>query len=285
MSDSRWLRRMLGFGLLGVVGMTVLVPTVALLRGTTGHDWYAASKLTAIEIALAVGFDPHAPVVEYRTRKGAVERTSRYRFYFEGEALWARERILVTARDHALVGAGVSLGVVLLMLLGGAALLRRGGSGVAVVAPAARGLWAPDRAGGNAGLSRPGFGGARIGLLVVSPAEVERLVALHGHSGRPGYIDLPGPDGMERIEPGGGLLERADAPALLPAGRGCRGVEAAVTAKPAPAGKRKQSRAKPATANPAGAQPSGTGNPAPANPEGSPGKADVRKSGRGQNFY
>ena len=55
---------MLRLGLLGVVAMTVLVPAAALLRGTTGHDWYAAWKLTAVEIALAAGFDPHARVVE-----------------------------------------------------------------------------------------------------------------------------------------------------------------------------------------------------------------------------
>ena len=87
MSDLRWLRPVLGFGLLGVAAMTVLAPAVALLRGTTGHDWYAAPKLTAVEVALAVGFDRHAPVVEYRTRNGSVERTSRRTFYFEGEAL------------------------------------------------------------------------------------------------------------------------------------------------------------------------------------------------------
>ena len=80
--------------------MTVLAPAVALLRGTTGHDWYAAPKLTAVEVALAVGFDRHAPVVEYRTRNGSVERTSRRTFYFEGEALGARQRIFVTTRDH-----------------------------------------------------------------------------------------------------------------------------------------------------------------------------------------
>ena len=105
MSDLRWLRPVLGFGLLGVAAMTVLAPAVALLRGTTGHDWYVAPKLTAVEVALAVGFDHHAPVVEYRTRNGSVERTSRRTFYFEGEAWGARQRILVTTRDHELPDA------------------------------------------------------------------------------------------------------------------------------------------------------------------------------------
>ena len=54
---------MLGFGLFGIAAMTVLAPGIALMRGTTGHDWYVAGKLTAVNAAIAVGFDRTAPVV------------------------------------------------------------------------------------------------------------------------------------------------------------------------------------------------------------------------------
>ena len=56
MSDVRWFRRMIGFGLLGVAAMAVLVSGILLGRTTTSHDWYAAGKLTLIEAMLAVGF-------------------------------------------------------------------------------------------------------------------------------------------------------------------------------------------------------------------------------------
>ena len=134
MSDLRRFGRMFKFGVLGIAAMTVLSPGVALLRGTTGHDWYAAAKLTAVEAAIAVGFDRFAPVVDYRRQDGPVERISRYDLYFEGEALWARERILVTARDYALLGAGMGGAMFLLILLGAVGEARRSRR-VAVVEP------------------------------------------------------------------------------------------------------------------------------------------------------
>ncbi len=70
--------------------VTALVPAVAPVHGTTGHDWYAVSKLTAVEIALAVGFDAYAPVEEHRRSNGSVERSSRYRFYSEGEVTFSK---------------------------------------------------------------------------------------------------------------------------------------------------------------------------------------------------
>lgn len=237
MSGSQWFRRTLGFGLLGVVVMTVLVPAVALLRGTTGHDWYAASRLTAVEIMLAVGFDPLARVVEYRTRDGTVERISRRDLYFKGEALWARNKILITLRDHALLGGGVSLGMVLLMLIGAAGHGRRGRTGTALE-PAEYPYRYPPPAGPAGRIAdwvRPGLR-ARVALLVVSPAELERLLALLGQRRRPGFIDLPEPDGVEPMEIDGGLLERTEVPGLPPAVSGDQGMEAAVPAEPAPAG-------------------------------------------------
>ena len=236
MSGSQWFRRTVGLGLLGAIVMSVLVPAVALLRGTTGHDWYAASSLTAVEIALAVGFDPLARVVEYRTRDGTVERISRRDLYFKDEALWARSKILITMRDHALLGAGVSLGMVLLMLLGAAGHGRRGGTGTALepVEYPHRHPPAAGPAGRIADWVRPGLR-ARIALLVVSPAELERLLALLGQRRCPGFVDLPGSDDVEPVETNGGLLERMEVPGLPPAVSGDQGTEAAVLAKPASA--------------------------------------------------
>ena len=48
-----WVRRMLLFAAIGIAAMTVLVTGVALLRDTTGHDWYAARKLTVTEVMIA----------------------------------------------------------------------------------------------------------------------------------------------------------------------------------------------------------------------------------------
>ena len=121
------LRRMLGFGLFGVAAATVLAPGVALVRGTTGHDWYAAGKLTAVKAAIAVGFDEFAPVVEYRRRDGRVVRMSRWRMDWYGEALVARERILETAQHYALLGAGIGGAVFVTTMLGAAGRLPRGG--------------------------------------------------------------------------------------------------------------------------------------------------------------
>lgn len=125
MAEPGVLRRMLGFGLFGVAAMTVLAPGIALMRGTTGHDWYAAGKLTAVETARAVGFDRKAPVVEYRRWNGVVVRMSRDDMYWNGEALAARERILETALHYALLGAGIGGAVLLATMLGAAGRLPR----------------------------------------------------------------------------------------------------------------------------------------------------------------
>lgn len=114
------LRRMLGFDLLGVTAMAALAPGIALMRTTTGHDWYAAGKLTAVDAALAVGFDRNARVVEYRSRNGRVERRSRDSMYWNGEALVARELILETALQYALLGTGIGGAVLLTTMLGAA---------------------------------------------------------------------------------------------------------------------------------------------------------------------
>ena len=226
---------MVRLGLLGVAAMTLAVPVILLARGTAGHDWYAATKLTAVEIALAVGFSEYTAVA-YRRKRGDTWNISRAVFVEFGPPVRARQRILAAIGDGVMLGAGVSGTVFCLMLLGAAGHVRRGRTGTALepVEYTHRHSLAAGPAGRIADWVRPGLR-ARIALLVVSPAELERLLALLGPTRRPGFVDLPGPDGVEPAEAEGGLLERTETPSLPQTGRGSQVIEAAVPAKPAPA--------------------------------------------------
>ena len=118
--DSDLWRQAFAAGTAGAVSMAVLAGAVTLARDTTGHDWYAAARLTAAELLIAIGFDETAPT-GYRTAAGAVETVSRYGLTVSLEARWAREDILAAARDGAVLGALSGLGGALLCL----ALVRR----------------------------------------------------------------------------------------------------------------------------------------------------------------
>ncbi len=96
--------------------MAVLACAVMLARDTTGHDWYAAARVTAADILIAAGFDGNAPV-EYRNADGAIETRSRYRMTVDLEARWARQDILAAARDGAMLGAMCGFGGALLCLV------------------------------------------------------------------------------------------------------------------------------------------------------------------------
>ncbi len=58
-------------GLAGAALMAILARGVTLVRGATGHDWYAAARLTAAELLIAASFDGTAPT-EYRTADGVI---------------------------------------------------------------------------------------------------------------------------------------------------------------------------------------------------------------------
>ena len=131
MSGARWPRRMVRLGLLGVAAMTLAVPVILLARGTTGHDWYSAAKLTAVEIALAVGFSKYTPVA-YRDERGDGWNISRAGFVEFGPPVWAQRRILAAIGDGVMLGAGVGGTVFCLMLLGAAGHVRRGRTGTAL---------------------------------------------------------------------------------------------------------------------------------------------------------
>ena len=305
MPDSRWLRRMLVFGLLGVAAMTVVVPGILLARGTTGHDWYSAGKLTLEEAILAMGFSKYTAVA-YRREYGDTWNIMRAAFVDFGPPVRARQRILATIGDGVMLGGGIGGTVFCLMLLGAAGHLRRGRT-VASVEPVAYpyrhpAAWSP--AGRIAGWLRSGGGRGRVGLVVmVSAADIEDLPEVDGFVE---FANFPPDGGTGRAGPAGRFVPRAGAlaawraPALLE-GKGDQGAETATPAKTDTTGNRKPSSApvrpdaNPASADHAGAQPGATGKPVPTNPDGhldttdadnsTKDKADARRTGRGQNFY
>ena len=212
-------------------GMAMLVAGLALALGTTGHDWYAAWKFTLVEAMLTAGFSDYG-VVEYRTTAGETITVQRYQLAnVMTEAWWARRQIFSLAADRAVLGACTGLALFAIWMGVGAAMrLRRfvGGRGTVVEpAPRARPGYAgrmhhPDDWSDGELISALARRSGRVGVLLVSPAEVERLAGTTGdtagHSATlreslppartPG---LPSPEGAE------------------PAG------EAAVQSKPVPA--------------------------------------------------
>ena len=111
---TKWVRALL-VTVIGMVLMSALACAVVLARDTTGHDWYAAGKLTLTELLTELGFDDRAPV-EYRTTDGAVVTLTRDGLMYNGDALLARDHLLRTAAKAAGLGAWCGLGGALLCL-------------------------------------------------------------------------------------------------------------------------------------------------------------------------
>ncbi len=81
---------------MGAVSMALLACAVALTRDTTGHDRYAAARITAADLLIAAGYGEDTPV-EYRGANGTVETVSRYGLTVTLMARWAREEVLMAA--------------------------------------------------------------------------------------------------------------------------------------------------------------------------------------------
>lgn len=139
-------------GTAGAVSMAVLACALSLVRDTTGHDWYAAYKLTVADLMLGAGFGRDTSV-EYRNSDGAVETVSRYGLTHTFEARWARKDILKAARDGATLGAIAGFGGALLCLV----LLRRS---IANEVRAGRNAYDPAPAQRAEALDRPAFSSA-----------------------------------------------------------------------------------------------------------------------------
>ncbi len=225
---------MVRLGVLGVVAMAMLVAAVLLARNTTGHDWYAAGKLSLHEAMLAVGFSEYK-VVAYRADRGDTWNIIRVVLVEHGPLVQARRRILATIGEGVLLGAGVGGMVFCLMLLGAARPWRRGRA-VATVEPTPGAYpYRPPPAWGGAGRVqgwlRPGQG--RAGLVVIPVAEIEDVERFVTHGGSPGPVTA--------VEPGAGAVEHPPALPVAGSGEGAApdGADAGSTwgkdaAKPAP---------------------------------------------------
>ncbi|MCZ0955123.1 MAG: hypothetical protein OXQ89_05545 [Rhodospirillaceae bacterium] len=114
-----------------VVFLAALACAVALVRDTTGHDWYATGKLTLTELMIGIGFDDSI-VTEYRDWWGEVQSLTRAELRVNGDARIARRHVLRTARQSAELGACCGLGGAVLCL---AVFCRRGGRQTPLSAP------------------------------------------------------------------------------------------------------------------------------------------------------
>lgn len=225
-----WLLPLMAAGICAA-GMAVLVAGIALALGTTGHDWYAAWKFTLVEAMLTAGFSDYG-VVEYRMAAGETVTIPRYRLVnVMTEAWWARREILSLAADRGVLGActGLALFTMGLGVLAAVRLRRFVTGRGAVVEPAPRARRGhagrtehPDSWSDGELIAALARRSGRVGVLLVSPAEVERLAGGGGgDAGRPATPRESLPPARARGLPS---PESTD-----PAG------EAAIPAKPAPA--------------------------------------------------
>ena len=114
-SDPEFRRQAVVAGAAGAVSMAIVACAAALARHTTGHDWYAAYRITVADLMIGAGFDKDVQV-EYRNADGVVETVSRSRLTFDLDARWAREDILEAAWQGAALGGLCGLGGALLCL-------------------------------------------------------------------------------------------------------------------------------------------------------------------------
>ena len=223
---DRWLLPLVAAGICAA-GMAVLVAGIALALGTTGHDWYAAWKFTLVEAMLSVGFDDYG-LVGYRTAAGDTISVERYSLaYVMDEAWLARRRIFALAGNRALLGACAGLALFALWLVVRMALrLRRLESerGTAVepaprVRPGHAGrMHHPDDWSDSELIAALARRSGRLGALLVSPDEVERLAGGGGNAtGEPATqrVSLPpartpGLPSLESAEPAVGAVVSAN---------------------------------------------------------------------------
>ncbi len=180
---DRWLIPLLLAGICSA-GMAVLVAGIALALGTSGHDWYAAGKLTLVEAMVTVGFDEYG-TVEYRTADGAALTLRRYYIVNRMVEPWRSRRLILSlAGDRALLGActGAVLSAMWLAVRVAVGLRRflTGRRAVVEPAPRARQGYAgrmhhPDGWSDGELVEALARRSGRLGVLLVSPAEVERL--------------------------------------------------------------------------------------------------------------
>ena len=206
------LRDYVRFTAVCAVAMAVLLTGLALVRDTTGYDWYAAARLTLTQAMLAVGFDPYAST-EYRMGSGLTLPMIRGVLTELDGPREARARILSAIADHAGLGAvsGIGCAATLLIWLGSGGRWAR----LPAMREPARAPHVPwqlrDRYGVAEDFPRPGEGDARIGLTVVSSTDARGVAHVWD------YVDLgvavpPGGIGRVRLAAGAEAARRAPDP-------------------------------------------------------------------------
>ena len=203
------LREYARFTAVCTVAMPVLLTGLALVRDTTGHDWYAARKLTATQAMLAVGFRRYA-ATEYRFASGDTFHIIRDVLTELDGPRESRAQILTTIAEHAGLGAVAGIGcavTLLIWLRSNARRARLAAMRKPARAPPVPGLlWDPHGVAGD--FSRPGAGDAGIGLAVVSPTDARGVAHVWE------YVDLgmavpPSGIGQKRLAAGAKAARRA----------------------------------------------------------------------------
>ena len=260
MIDLSVVREYLRFTAVCAVAMPVLLTGLVLVRDTTGHDWYAARKLTATQAMLAVGFRRYA-ATEYRFASGDTFSISRDVLTELDGPREARERIFTVIADHAGLGAVAGIGcavTLLIWLRSNARRARLAAMRKPARAPPVPGLlW--DSHGVAKGFCRPGEGDAGIGLAVVSPTDARGVANVWE------YVDLgvavpPSGIGPERLAAGAKAARRALS-MKAPRGTGVADMKDAGGGQPVEASKPPAVRPGPAGSSLAGGSPAG-GSPA-----------------------
>ena len=190
MIDLDRLRRALVLGALGAAATALLLPSLALMRYTTAHDWYASRKVSVAQALIFVGFDERAST-KYRLSDGRTVTWLRDGVATYPAALRSRSHILAVIGDNILLGA--STGFVVVFAL--SALLNLAGHEPAGVsrAPARR---------SPAAARRPGF------------VEDDALPAYHAPRSATPAILIPEPRRVPASAPEGGSHPNAAAPSL-----------------------------------------------------------------------
>ena len=272
------LREYARFTAVCAVAMPLLLTGLALVRDTTGHDWYAAARLTLTQAMLGVGFDRYA-ATEYTMGSGDTFRIVRDVLTELNGPREARARILTTIADHAGLGAVAGIGcaaTLLIWLRSGARRARLAAMRKPARAPPVPGLlWDPD--GVAKDCCRPGEGDAGIGLAVVSPTDARGVATVWD------YVDLgvavpPGGIGPERLAAGAKAARRALS-MKAPRGTGVADPKKADGGLPVEASKPPAVRPGPAGSSPAGGKALAGGKPAGSKPAGNK-RAGSKSAGR-----
>ncbi len=94
--------------------MALLLPSLAAMRYTDAHDWYAARKVSVAEALMFVGFDERAST-QYRLSDGRTVTWLRDGVATYPAALRSRSLILTVIGDNAALGACTGFVVLLAM--------------------------------------------------------------------------------------------------------------------------------------------------------------------------